>query len=144
MVPTFQNNDYLIVEKISLDLNPPKRGDVVIFRSPEQPAAICGFPDCAQPKDLIKRVIGLPGEKVEIINADVFITDPSGKRFQLNEPYIVNQQIAPQNIVKQLGADEIFVLGDNRPVVTIRAIGAFFLKRISSANRFSVCIDLER
>lgn len=105
MDPTFKNNDYLIVEKISYKFHPPERGDVVIFNSPVE-----------NNRDLIKRVIGLPGEKVEIIDANVFITTAAGKRFQLNEPYIVNQQVAPQNIVRQLGAGEYFVLGDNRPV----------------------------
>lgn len=102
---TFKNNDYLIVEKISYRFNPPQRGDVVIFNSPVE-----------NNRDLIKRVIGLPGEKVEVIDSAVFITTTDGKRIQLNEPYLDYPQLASQTITKVLGADEYFVLGDNRPV----------------------------
>lgn len=105
MDDTFKNNDYLIVEKISLRFNPPQRGDVVIFSSPVE-----------HNRDLIKRIIGLPGEKVEINDANVFITKKDGTRFELLEPYINNQQLLSQKIDTRLGDGEYFVMGDNRPV----------------------------
>jgi signal peptidase I len=105
MVPTFKSNDYLIVEKIGYRFNPPKRGEVVILISP-----------VGNNHDLIKRIVGLPNEKVEIADSKVFVTTENGKRFQLNEPYVKNQQLISQKIEKQLGNNEYFVLGDNRPV----------------------------
>lgn len=105
MDATFTNNDYLIVEKINYLFNPPERGDVVIFRSPAE-----------NNRNLIKRIVGLPGEKIEVTGAKVVVTPEDGRQLELAEPYVINRQTTPQNIVKQLGNDEYFVLGDNRPV----------------------------
>src|SRR3989344_6323825 len=55
MEPSFQNNEYIITDKISYRFNEPKRGDTIIFKAPKNPDV-----------DYIKRVIGLPGEKVKI------------------------------------------------------------------------------
>src|SRR3989344_5716676 len=59
MVPTFQNGQYLIVDEISYRFHSPQRGDVIIFKYPKDPT-----------KYFIKRVIGLPGETVEIKGND--------------------------------------------------------------------------
>jgi signal peptidase I len=102
MVPTFDSGEYIIVDQVSYRLSEPKRGDVVIFKFPED-----------QSKFFIKRVIGLPGETISIKGNDVFITNsknPSG--FKLDEPYIMNY--GPSDVSYHLSEDEVFVMGDNR------------------------------
>jgi signal peptidase I len=104
MVPTFQNNNYLIVDKISYELGSPKRGDVVVFRYPKNPSQF-----------FIKRVVGLPGDTVDVKSAlnQVTITNASHPNgFSLDESFIQNIGGIDGHIV--LGADQYYVMGDNR------------------------------
>ncbi len=105
MVPTFQDQNYLIVDEISYRLEEPKRGDVVIFHPPGQDKSIY----------YIKRVIGLPGETVKINGSVVTIVNDEHKDgFVLDEPYIKNKSTS-DNMEKTLNSTEYFVMGDNRP-----------------------------
>ncbi len=101
MDPTFANGQYLIVDELSLRFEPPKRGDVLIFKYPYD-----------QTKDFIKRVIGLPGETVILHNGTVSIKNASGT-FSLNEPYISAK--TDDEITVTLKPDQYFMMGDNRP-----------------------------
>src|SRR4051812_43071890 len=102
MVPTFQNSNYLIVDKISYKFSDPKRDDVVVFRYPND-----------QTKFFIKRIIGLPGETVDIKGSTVTITNEAHKDgFVLDEPYVTNTSNNALHTV--LKSDEYFVMGDNR------------------------------
>ncbi len=103
MFPTFKDNQYLIVDQISYRFEDPKRGDVVIFRFPLD-----------ETKFFIKRIIGLPNEKVTIENGVVTITDVNGQIVQLSEPYLEMDKESHDNFSTTLKADEYFVLGDNR------------------------------
>ncbi len=107
MEPTFLNNDYLIVDELSYRLNDPKRGDVVIFKYQAE--------DDGKQKYFIKRIIGLPGETVDIRNGVVTIfntENPQG--LILNEEYIKE---LPTNFMSiSLENDKYFVMGDNRAV----------------------------
>ena len=110
MFPTYDNGDYVLTDKISYRTGTPKRGDVVVFKAPE--AAQC-------PKgtgcDFIKRVLGVPGDTIEIKDNGVWVNGSL-----LPEPYI-----PPENYTRAgnftngraitLGPDEYFVSGDNRP-----------------------------
>ncbi len=117
MVPTFQNGDYLIVDEFSYKVSSPKRDDVVVFLYPGDPknsltrSAFLRFFDPG--KYFIKRIIGLPGETVDITGSTVKITNrvhPEG--FTLDEPFVKNLS---QNITHAvLANDEYFVMGDNR------------------------------
>jgi signal peptidase I len=103
MVPTFTNGDYLIINELTYRLSDPKRFDVVVFRYPGDTT-----------KFFIKRVVGLPGETVDIKGNDVTITNqenPTG--FKLDQPYV--QNIGNNDNHTVLKDDEYFVLGDNRP-----------------------------
>lgn len=102
MFPTFNDKEYLIVDEISYRFTPPARGDVIIFRFPED-----------QSKFFIKRIIGLPGEKVTISEGKVYITK-DGKKTLLDEPYIKEQ--TTKNSQTELSSDQYFVMGDNRAV----------------------------
>ena len=103
MVPTFENGQYLIVDEISYRFENPKRDDVIVFRYPDDTT-----------KFFIKRIIGLPGETVDIKGSAVTITNkehPDG--FALSEPYVENISFGNNHFV--LGNDQYFVMGDNRP-----------------------------
>lgn len=103
MEPNFSDGDYLIINEIGYRFKNPNRGDVVVFR---------------YPKDLsqyyIKRIIGLPEEKVEIKNGKVRIYNSQyPKGIDLQELYL-STNYTPGNLEVTLSKDEYFVLGDNR------------------------------
>lgn len=101
MFPTFEDKQYLIVDQISYRFNEPERGDVVIFRFPLDTT-----------KFFIKRVIGLPEEKVVIEDGKITIFDKDGEEILLDEPYL--QNASHESLSVTLNEDEYFVLGDNR------------------------------
>ena len=102
MVPTFENRNYLIVDELSYRLGSPERFDVVIFRYPKDPS-----------KYFIKRIIGLPNEKVDLKGSDLTITNEEHKDgFKLEQPFVKNS--SNSNMHFELGDDEYFVMGDNR------------------------------
>ena len=100
MEPTFRDDQLLLVSRMNYLLAEPQRGDIVVFHYPKAPT-----------EDYIKRVIGLPGEIVEIKDREVYVNG-----IKLNEPYInepCTQYSCPDKIW-ELGDDEYFVMGDNR------------------------------
>lgn len=103
MYPTFNDHDYLIVDELSYRLHAPERGDVIIFRYPGNPSIF-----------YIKRIIGLPGETVRITQGVVNVTKTDGTPLSLTEPYVVAED-ATYTQTTTLGADQYFVMGDNRP-----------------------------
>lgn len=104
MQPTYESSDYIIVDKVSYQMNEPQRGDVVVFDAPTNDGRF-----------FIKRVIGLPGERV-LVNAEqvTIFNDAHPEGFLLNEPYIFFQSDRVAD--KTLASDEYFVMGDNRKV----------------------------
>lgn len=98
MEPNFHNGQFLLVSKLSYRLGEPQRGDVIVFRYPRDPA-----------RDFIKRVVGLPGETVEIRNGQVFINGAPMSELAAITP--AHYTVRPTT----LGPDELYVLGDNRP-----------------------------
>jgi signal peptidase I len=107
MLPTLQVGDYILVNKFIYHFRPVERGDIVVFRSPEDPS-----------RDYIKRVIGLPGETVYIKEGRVFI---DGK--PLDEPYTFRQSqsrwarwsVSPPSWgPRVVPPGHYFLLGDNR------------------------------
>lgn len=105
MVPNYHNREYLVVNKMTYRFNEPKRGDVIVFRYPKDTTQY-----------FIKRIIGLPGEKIKVENGKVYVYNnehPDGSA--LTEPYLSNQDITfGNNQTVTLGNEEYFVLGDNR------------------------------
>ena len=97
MEPSLHTDQRLIVEKLSYHLHPPRRGDVVVLKLHHDNSEL-----------LIKRVIGLPGEEIEIKEGRVSI---NGK--PLEEPYL-NQFTAGQMAPQMVPPLHVFVLGDNR------------------------------
>ncbi|OHA58529.1 MAG: signal peptidase I [Candidatus Vogelbacteria bacterium RIFOXYD1_FULL_44_32] len=102
MVPTFENGEYLIIDEMSYHFREPERGEVVVFRYPKDPS-----------KFYIKRVIGLPGETITISPTAINIKTTANQDITLTEPYL-GADISYTAETISLGADEYFVLGDNR------------------------------
>ena len=96
MLPTLQNGEFVLVNKLAYRTGTPSRGDIIVFRS-----------TTTTDLDLIKRIMGIPGDKISIHNGQVLINGQT-----LSEPYI--------NAVPNYGGDwqvpdgYLFVLGDNR------------------------------
>lgn len=95
MEPNLHDGEYVIIDKVSYMLHGPERGDVIVFARPGE-------------RDYIKRVIGLPGDTVEIRSGQVYVNG-----IALEEPYI-NQPVRQDVAARQVEAGRYFVLGDNR------------------------------
>lgn len=104
MEPNFHESDYLIVDELSYRFRAPERGEVIVFKYPYDTS-----------KRFIKRIIGLPGETIEIKDGQVVITGTEGQKTVLSEAYIPEGFMAPDMSAYQLGEGQYFVLGDNRP-----------------------------
>jgi len=104
MLPTLEINDRLVIEKVSYRFNTPDRGDVVVFWPPDEL-----FQQGQRKEAFIKRVVGLPGETVEITDGTVVVDGQP-----LDEDYILSPpdyQWGPEEVPAQ----SYLVLGDNRP-----------------------------
>lgn len=97
MEPTLKNDQFLVVNKLGYRLHEPQRGDIIVFLDPR-----------SDERKLIKRVIGLPGETVQVRNNQVFINDNVLDEDYTNDPprYTQNPILIPEG--------HYFVLGDNR------------------------------
>jgi signal peptidase I len=105
MLNTLQDGDRVLVNRLSYRLHDPRRGDVVVLKR---------FDGNATERDLIKRVIGLPGETVEVRGCIVYIDDQ-----ELKEPYIdpeIQQRdgCGSDQAPIEVPDDSVFVLGDHR------------------------------
>jgi signal peptidase I len=126
MVPTLVKNDRVLVNKLSYKLHDVHRGDIVVFDAPPGAAT-------AQVKDLIKRVIGLPGDTIEGRNGSIFI---NGK--PLDEPYLPPDVRSRDFPPAKVPPAKVWVLGDNRqdsrdstffgPITEHSIVGRAFVK----------------
>lgn len=105
MEPTLYNSERLILNKISYSFSQPERGDVIVFHANKS-------------DDYIKRVIGLPGETIEVKNDELYINDKL-----IEEPYLNNEKERLHSVSSILTKDfgpirvqegHLFVMGDNR------------------------------
>lgn len=105
MLPTLVVGDRLVVEKVSYSFNPPKTGDIIVF----QPPQILQTRGYSKDQAFIKRIIGLPGETIDIKNGRVYLNDRP-----LPEDYIADLPDYPWGGPVQVPAGKYFVMGDNR------------------------------
>jgi len=96
MRPTLQHGEYILVSRLTYRTSEPQRGDIIVFSLPTD-----------QKQDLIKRIIGLPGETIKINNGRVLVNNVA-----LQEPYIAQNPL--YNGEWTVGEGQFFVLGDNR------------------------------
>lgn len=123
MQPNFATGQLVIVNRFAYFFSKPERGDVVVLHNPAQRCAdvvknrsLISLPFINQDtsagcEDLIKRIVGLPGETVQIIAGKVVVNGTT-----IDEPYVATENFCPNSCDRgfQLGADEYLVLGDNR------------------------------
>lgn len=103
MESTFSTGQYLIVDQLTYHFEKPQRGEVIVFRYPKDPS-----------KFFIKRIIGIPGDTIDIDGNKVTVTNiehPDG--MLLEEAYVLNMK-PNTTLTESLGEDEYFVMGDNR------------------------------
>lgn len=105
MEPTFMDREYLIIDEITYRLRAPERGEVIVFRYPENPKEY-----------FLKRIIGLPGERVRVENGIVTIYNqahPEGVK--VDEAYLPTDLTTSGEVDGvTLGNNQYFVMGDNR------------------------------
>ncbi|HEX6222503.1 MAG TPA: signal peptidase I [Acidimicrobiia bacterium] len=122
MLDTIHVNDRVMVNKLAFRLGEPQRGDIVVFRDPAEPESEESVPEAVIRSvleavgirtrgrdDLIKRVIGLPGDTITISDNQVHIDG-----VPLAEPYLDDDVVMPEAGPFTIGEDEVFVMGDNR------------------------------
>ncbi len=105
MIPTFNSGDYVLTDELTFRFQPPERGEVIVFHDPQDWSTY-----------FIKRVIGLPGERVVIKDDEITIynsSHPNG--FVLDETYLPAGTVTSGNIDITLSSTSYYMLGDNRP-----------------------------
>ena len=103
MEPNFQQGNYLIVDRFSYRFREPKRGEIVVFNIHQ-----------GINRRYIKRIIGLPGETIQIENGQVIIFNQGEKQLLNESDFLFLNTQTPGNIEIILDKNEFFVLGDNR------------------------------
>lgn len=103
MEPSFNNGNYLLIDEASYYFRDPQRGEVTIFKYPGNPSSF-----------FIKRIIGLPGERVVVEKGQVSVGPADGELLLLSENYLSEGARTSGSVDKILEEDEYFVLGDNR------------------------------
>ena len=103
MESSFEDGQYLIIDELTYRFHEPKRGEVVVFRYPNNPSEF-----------FIKRIIGLPGEQVHIKNGTITIQTKDDKDFVLNESYLPSDLKTYPDRDFNLWEKQYVVLGDNR------------------------------
>ncbi len=107
MEPGLTNGDYIFTSKITYKFRPIERGDIIVFKAP---------PPTSPDIEYIKRVVGLPGDRVMIKNSNVYVND-----ILLNEAYIyAKTNVIQDGFLKEgeeytVPSDKLIVFGDNRP-----------------------------
>jgi signal peptidase I len=106
MEPTLQEGDRVLVNKLSYDLHDVNRGDIIVFERPEEASSAHPEDDI---KDLIKRVVGLPGETIEARDGAVYV---DGR--MLEESYLPDGVTTRDFEATDVPEGFVFVMGDNR------------------------------
>ncbi|MBU5336031.1 signal peptidase I [Intestinibacter bartlettii] len=104
MLPTLHEDDYLIINKIGYKISEPKNGDVIVFKSDLEQ-------NDGTNKDLVKRIIGVEGDKIVIKDGQVYVNDKL-----LDETYLSEGMYTQGDIDLVVPQGKLFVLGDNREV----------------------------
>ncbi len=103
MLNTIQEGDRLVASKLAYINNDPQRYDIVIFRYPDD-----------ESQTFVKRIIGMPGETVQVIDGKVYVTDTSGKTSELRDDFVTNCTPEGNFGPYTVPLDSYFVMGDNR------------------------------
>jgi len=124
MQPTFHTGEYLIVDQLSYRFSEPSRGDVIVFKYPNDPS-----------KFFIKRIIGLPGDTVTVKEEKVYIKEEGESEATLiEEPYI--KDFRPDNMSVVVTEGSYFVMGDNRLVSSDSRVWGLLDERFIKGRAF--------
>jgi signal peptidase I len=120
MQPTLQERDRILLNRLSYHFRDPERGDVVVFHSP-----------MVKGEDLVKRVIGVPNDRVAVKDGDLYINGAIQE-----EPYVLDSEMLDEDQEVLVPEGHVFVMGDNRnnsgdsrffgPIETDSIIGCAF------------------
>ncbi len=109
MEPNFHDGEYLLTDKLSYQLGKPQRGDVIVFKAP--PSEPCAADEC----EYIKRIIGLPGDKVMVKDQKVYLNGAELNQFFLPKDFVTDQgSYAREGVEVTVPSDSYLVFGDNR------------------------------
>ena len=103
MLNTIQEKDRLIVSRLDYKFNEPERYDIAVFKYPDDEKTL-----------FVKRIIGLPGETVNIVDGTVYVTGTDGKTMQLRDDFVSPENKDNYNGTFVVPEDSYFVMGDNR------------------------------
>ena len=103
MLNTIQEGDRIIASRLAYNNNDPERYDIILFHYPDNEKEI-----------YVKRIIGLPGETVQIVNGVVYVTKTDGKTIQLDDSFITTGTPYGDFGPYEVPEDSYFMLGDNR------------------------------
>lgn len=110
MYPNFEDKQFLLTDKISYQLGQPQRGDVVVFKAPAGEA--CAEDEC----EYIKRVIGLPGDRVMVKEGQVYLNGQLLNQTFLPKEFVTDPgAFCQEGVEKLVPAGQYLVFGDNRP-----------------------------
>jgi signal peptidase I len=109
MLPNFVNGEYLLTDKLSYRFREPERGEVVVFKAP--PSEPCAEDEC----EYIKRIIGVPGDKLEVKNGMVYLNGaPLDEYYLADDTYTENGSFMREGQVVSVLEGEYLLFGDNR------------------------------
>lgn len=104
MEPNFHNAEYILTDKISYRMHTPKRGDVVVFHSPQDERV-----------DFIKRILGVPGDTIKIQGGYVYLNGTKLEEKYVNDPgQVLPGRFLRENMEVEVPPGQYFVMGDNR------------------------------
>jgi len=104
MQPNFQNSEFILTEKVTYRRGDPQRGDVIIFHAPPP-----------YDSDFIKRVVGLPGENIKLVEGEVYINDIKLNEYYLPPDFVTSERsFLRENVEYLIPENYYFVMGDNR------------------------------
>ncbi|MCM1114180.1 MAG: signal peptidase I [Clostridium sp.] len=103
MLNTIEEGDKILASRLTYISNDPERYDIVIFRYPDN-----------EEQYFVKRIIGLPGETVQVINGIVYVTRTDGETIQLDDSFVTNCKPEGDFGPYEVPADSYFMMGDNR------------------------------
>ena len=103
MLNTIQEGDRVIASRLAYVKDDPQRYDIVIFKYPDD-----------EKQYYVKRIVGLPGETVEVVNGVVYVTKTDGKTIQLDDSFVTKETPTGNYGPYTVPADSYFMMGDNR------------------------------
>jgi len=104
MEPNFYEHEYLLIDELSYRFREPQRGEVIVFKYPDNPS-----------EHFLKRIIGLPGERIKVSEGKVVIYNNSyPEGMEIEESYLPKDLVTAGDRITVLEKDEYYVLGDNR------------------------------